>query len=380
MQTSVDHEPVLNDAERAEAKRYGRLHLAAGLADKALDLIVLAVAVWLAPAVDGWLAAHAWAEPRYVRLAAMLVILGTGGGLVSFPLAFYSGFVLEHQFGLSRLTFRAWLWRYAKGGLLAAGFGLLLVLGLYAMIWNLGAWWWSAAAAGFFLVSVVLGQLVPVLILPLFYKIAPLERPELAERLARLAEGTGLTLGGVFRIALSEATSKANAMLAGLGRTRRVLLGDTLLDEFSPREIDVIFAHELGHHVYRHLRKSMVAGVIYSTVGFWICDRLLLAWAGQGVARAELPVSSLPVVILALSVFSLLLEPLQNSLSRHFERQSDRYALVRTDDAEAYRAAFEKLARQNKADPDPPWLEVFLFHSHPPIAERLAMAEGHGSP
>ena len=143
------------------------------------------------------------------------------------------------------------------------------------LIWTTHGWWWLAAAAAFFAVSIVFGQLLPVLILPLFYKIEKLDAPELAERIGRLAAGTGLSIEGVYRMALSDETVKANAMLAGLGRTRRVLLGDTLLEGFTPDEIEVIFAHEIGHHVFRHIRKMILAGLVQSAVGFWICDRLL---------------------------------------------------------------------------------------------------------
>jgi STE24 endopeptidase len=189
----------------------------------------------------------------------------------------------------------------------------------------------------------------------------------------RLAEGTGLTIEGVYRLGLSADTSKANAMLAGLGRTRRVLMGDTLLEKFAPDEIEVIFAHEIGHHVHRHIPKMIATGVAISLVGFWLLDRVLIWWAGVPTAAAA-PTASLPLVMFTLTVFMLILGPLQNAISRHFERQCDRYALVRTNNAAAYRAAFTKLAKLNKADMEPNPIEVILLHSHPPIAKRLAMA------
>jgi STE24 endopeptidase len=173
---------------------------------------------------------------------------------------------------------------------------------------------------------------------------------------------------------LSAETSKANAMLAGMGRTRRVLMGDTVLENFTPEEIEVIFAHEIGHHVYRHIHKMILAGVVFSAAGFWLCDQVLVRSDGWTDHQA-MPIVLLPLLMLALNVFSLLLEPVQNVISRRYERQCDRYALVRTGDREAYRGAFRKLARLNKDDPAPHWLEVALFHSHPPIAERLAMAD-----
>lgn len=372
----ADDRPLSAD-ELAEARQYGRRQLACSLLDRGLDLAYLATAafVWGVP-LDRALAAPVPGPTP--RLALMYLLVLAGHLAVSFPLSWYSGHALEQRYGLSRQTFGRWLARYAKRSALAIGFGLALFVGLYQVIWLFGAWWWIAAAAGFFVVSVLVAQLAPVLILPLFHKIEPLESPELAERMQQLAAGTGLTIQGVYRMRLSDETAKANAMLAGLGRTRRVLMGDTLLDRFSPEEIAVIFAHELGHHVHRHIRKLILAGIAWSAVGFWLCDRLLLAWARHVDGAAEyatLPVYTLPLAMWALTLFSVVLEPLQNAVSRRYERQCDRYALARTGLRAAYVTAFQKLARLNKDDPDPhPW-EVLLFHSHPPISERLALAD-----
>ena len=273
----------------AEAKQYGRLELRCGLADKAIDLLFLAAAaILLARPLDAWLQTVPWLRSCWsLRLAALFLVVTALHIAVSFPLSFYSGFSLERRFHLSTLSWAGWLWRYVKRNLLAAGLGAAMMLGLYWLIWTVGGWWWLAAAGMFFLVSVALGQLFPVLILPLFYKIQRLDRPELAARIARLAEGTGLAIEGVYRLALSDETVKANAMLAGLGRTRRVLLGDTLLDAFSADEIEVILAHEIGHHVFGHIRKMIVGGMLASAAGFFLCDRLLGLFVGGAVELCE---------------------------------------------------------------------------------------------
>jgi STE24 endopeptidase len=366
--------------ELAEAKRYGRLELICSLADKAIDVVYLAVAAFLlARPVDSWL--NVFSLPHRsdsIRLMLLFLILTAGHIAVSFPLSFYSGHVLEHRFSLSTQTFAAWLWRYAKRNLLGIALGMALMLGLFWLIWTTGPIWWLVAAGAFFLVSVLLGQLAPVLILPLFYKIEKLDAPELTGRIASLAAGTGLSIEGVYRLDLSQETVKANAMLTGLGRTRRVLLGDTLLKGFSPEEIEVIFAHEIGHHVFHHIRKMIAAGIFYSAAGFFICDRILAVWAAgehTPLDYSQLRVYTLPLIMFILTLFAMLLEPVQNIISRHYERQSDRYAIERTGNKEAYVSAFRKLAKLNKDDPNPHPLEVFLFHSHPPIAERLALAD-----
>lgn len=260
----------------------------------------------------------------------------------------------------------------------AVGFGIAIYLGLFWLIHWTGAWWWLVAAGAFFVISVILGQLAPVLIMPLFYKIVKLDRADLNERMQKLAEGTGLSIEGVYRLDLSEETAKANAMLAGLGRTRRVLMGDTLLDGFTLDEIEIVFAHEIGHHVFRHIRKMILLGIVYSAAGFWFCDLALNAWAsaqGTTLDYAEVPAYMLPMFMLVMAVFGLVVGPIQNANSRRYERQCDRYAIDRTGNRNAYRAAFQKLAKLNKDDPNPHPLEVFLFHSHPPIGERLKMAD-----
>ncbi|MBU4400871.1 MAG: M48 family metalloprotease, partial [Planctomycetes bacterium] len=306
----------MTGGELAEAKRYGRLELVCTLVDKAVDAVYLAVAaLLLARPLDAWLQTYPLLEENWsLRLTALFLIVTGLHVAASFPLSFYSGHVLEHKFQLSTQTFGRWLWRYAKRNLLAVALSLGVALGLYWLIWTIGGWWWLAAAGAFFVVSVVLGQLTPVLILPLFYRIEKLDEPELTERISRLAEGTGLSIEGVYRMDLSAETVKANAMLAGLGHTRRVLLGDTLFDGFQPDEIEVIFAHEIGHHVFRHIWKIMVAGLFYSAAGFWVCDRLLAAWVarqGAPINYAELPVYTLPLMLLILTLLAMLIEPLQ---------------------------------------------------------------------
>ncbi len=363
----------MSPGELADARRYGRWQVGLDVADSLLDVAYLSVFALLAAVpVDHWLSERV--PNAFLRLIALFAIMISLHECVSFPLGWFSGYVIEHHFGLSRQTLRQWVLRHFKRFSLAALFGGVMVVALVSLVWLVGPGWWLAAAVGFFIVSVVLGQLAPILIMPLFYKIEPLEMPELAERVGALARESGLSIAGVYRMVLSDETAKANAMLAGLGRSRRVLLGDTLLAGFTLDEIEVVFAHEVGHHVYRHIPKLMAVGFVYSVLGFFICDRMLALWIGPSYDPHQLPVAAMPLLMLVLSVVSLLMLPLQNIVSRRFERQCDRYALEKTGLRAAYISAFQKLSKLNKDDPDPPRLAVFLFHSHPPISERIAIA------
>ncbi len=372
---SSDTSPLDLEPASEEIKRYQREKRRATIASVLLSLsFITAAALWFGPLLDAALRPLV-GEGRWVRLIALGFVYAAGLELLTLPLEFYSGFLLEHRYQLSNQTFRAWLWRQVKSWLLGGPFGLLMLLGLYSLIWNAGPWWWVWAAGGWLVLTLVLGRLVPVLILPLFYKVTRLDDDTLLQRLQRIAAGTGLGIEGVYRLHLSEATKKANAALTGLGKTRRVLLGDTLLEQFTPEEIEVVFAHEVGHHVHRHLPKMIAASVVLTAGGLWLVDTMLRA-AGPhlGYPPFDVDPAALPLLMLVLSVFGLVLAPLTNAVSRFFERQCDRYALRRTGLADAYRSAFIKLARQNKADPDPSPLTVWMFYDHPPIRERLALA------
>jgi STE24 endopeptidase len=364
----------------AESKRYGRRELACTLLDMVIDLAYLGVmAFYGARIIDRSLCQFTvLANVAILRLVCLFLVVMALHYICSFPLSLYSGFILEHRFGLSRQSLWRWLRRYALQNLLVVGFGLAMVVGLFLIIWWAQSWWWLVAALAAFVVTILLGQLVPVLIMPLFYEIEKLDDDDLLRRFERLTCGTSLNIEGVYRMKLSAETAKANAMLAGLGHTRRVILGDTLLDSFSAREIEVVFAHEIGHHVYHHMTKMILLGVIYTAASFFVCDWVLVGWvtAVEGSFRyADCPVYALAMIMFVVTVFSLVLSPLRNGLSRRFETACDRYALRITGDADAYRSAFTRLAKLNKTDPHPHPLEVFLLHDHPPVAARLALTD-----
>jgi STE24 endopeptidase len=358
-----------------EVKRYQRQKITAAVVNVLLSLaFLLVMALAVGPHLDAWLR-ETLGEGPWLRLLVVAVVVGGGLELLTLPLSFWSSFVLEHRYQLSNQTLGGWIKKQIKAYIVGGLIGLPLLYGLYALL-RLTHPWWLWAAVAWLAVSLVLGRLLPVLILPLFYKVTRLDDAALQQRLRKLSEGTGLTVEGVYRLHLSEETRKANAALAGLGRTRRVLLGDTLLDQFTPEEIEVVFAHEVGHHVHKHLPKMIVVSVVLSLLGFWLVDLVLRGAAEQLGYSAFNDPAALPLVLLVLSVFGLLLSPAQNALSRFFERQCDRYALERTRDPSAYRSAFVKLARLNKSDPDPHPLVAWLFYDHPPIRQRLALADG----
>jgi STE24 endopeptidase len=357
-------------------KRYQRQKLLANLGSTLVALAWMAIlACLIGPRLSEHLNRLVGDNP-WMHLIAVAVVVAVTLEIATAPIDFWSSFIVEHQHSLSNQSLIGWIVRRLKGYVVGGVLGIGLVCGLYLTLWQTGEWWWLWATAGWLGVTLVLGRLVPIIILPLYYTFHRLDDESLLSRLRNLCAETGLNVEGIYRLHLSEETRKANAALAGLGKTRRVLLGDTLLDAFTPEEIEVVFAHEVGHHVHRHLVKTIAYRVVLSLVGFWLVDVILRSAAPALGYRGLTDPAALPLVLLVLSLFGLTLSPLGNALSRFFEVQCDTYALEKTGRPDAYRSAFAKLARMNKADPDPHPAVVWLFYDHPPIRARLALADG----
>jgi STE24 endopeptidase len=218
--------------------------------------------------------------------------------------------------------------------------------------------------------SLLISFILPVVIIPMFYKLRPLEDESLAAALRAMAERAGARVVGVFRIELGAKTRKANAAFAGFGRTRRILLGDTLLAHFSAPEIEVVLAHELAHFRHHDVWKGLALGAAVTTAGLWLSDLWLRAAVGSDLANVE----HLPLLALALTLFALVTSPLTNAWSRRAEYRADADALEMTRDGAAFESAMRKLAGQNLADMEPHPVVEFLFHDHPALSKRIAKA------
>lgn len=369
----------LTPTETAEARWYHRRSLQLMQIDFGLDLAFWAVfGLWVVRPLNAALRdLGGLFATETVRLVVVFLAMTALHVLVAIPLTFYREYLLEHRVGLSTLTPTRWAGRYLKRLMLSTPLSLAMILGLFWLFWLLGCWWWPVAGVVSFLLGAAMVQWFPVVILPLFYPVRPIERPSLRPRAERLASAAGLTIDGIYRIELSTETVKANAMLAGLGRTRRVLLGDTLLDQFTDDEIEVVLAHEVGHHAHRHISKMLVAGFAMSMVGFWLTDVMIRSTAAQPALfrYTDLGPTALPWLMMFFALWVFVSEPAMNLVSRFFERQADRYALRHASRPIAFFSAFRKLARLNKEYPDPDRWEVILYYSHPPIAERLELAQ-----
>jgi STE24 endopeptidase len=369
------HKEPSPQREEGKAKEYQRKKLRLMLVSMVLDVVLVAVllfsglSIWLRDLVTGWTGFFP------LQVLSFFVLLGAAAELISFPLDWQRGYRVEHQYELSNQTLAAWLWDWVKGVALSAVFGLLILELVYFLLREAGVhWWWIAALAMVFLM-VVLAQLAPVLILPLFYKSKPLEREELKQRLFDLGERCEARIKDVFELEMSAKSKEANAALAGWGRTRRILLGDTMLSDYSDDEIEGVMAHELGHHHYGHIARNIVLQSAVIFVGFFLADLFLRQGSRLFGFNGPADLAAFPLLALAFTVLGLVLLPIVNGISRRYERQADDFAVRMSREPEALGSALKKLSRQNLADPDPHPLVEFLFYSHPPIKKRLAALE-----
>ena len=308
-------------------------------------------------------------------LVIYLGVLGLAYTLISLPLDYYTGFVLPRRYGLSKETPALWAADLGKGLLVEAGLGVPVALLLYGTLRTFPATWWLLMAGLLILFSIVLGQLAPVLLMPLFNKFTPLADGELRDRLMGLAAAAGSPVRGVFVMDLSRRTTTANALFTGIGPTRRVILGDTLLQDYTVDEIETVLAHELAHQVHGDLWRGIALQAGLMLGGLWLADQGLRLGVGALGLRGLADPAGFPLLLGVLAVFGLLLLPVTNAFTRHMERAADAYALRVTGKPRAFQSVMAKLAGQNLSDAAPPaWVRV-LFYSHPPIAERIAAAE-----
>jgi len=314
------------------------------------------------------------ADAAFDSVALYVVLLACVIELVTLPFAFQLGWRLERKYGLSRETSGAWLRDQAKG----FAVGLPIAVGAAEIVYfSARSWpqvWWVPAAGALTLGLIALAHLAPVLLMPLFVRVKPLDRPALSARLAALSARAGVPIVGVFEWELGARTSKANAALTGLGSTRRILLSDTLLASYSDDEIEVILAHELAHHVYRDLWSAVAVEAALLFMGAYAAS-VVLAAAGPALGlRAPSDVAGLPLLLLTAGGLSLVLTPVARALSRRHERRADAFALRMTGAADAFVSAMKRLGAQNLAEEDPSALTRLLFHSHPPLGERIDRA------
>jgi STE24 endopeptidase len=383
METDITKpEQVELDAERQrKAKEYARIRRRLSFVSTGIGVAGILIflftnlGIWLRDQLQvlSWQPIAGW-FPWQILVYFLILILGYE--IITAPIGYYSGFILPHRYGLSTMTLKGWLGDLFKGLVLGLVLESLAIELVYVLLASQPETWWLWVALVLLFFSVVMANLAPVLILPLFYKFTALPEGDLTKRLLALAERAHTRVRGVFTMQMSSKTTAANAALMGLGNTRRIVLGDTMLDRYTPDEIEVVLAHELGHHVHHDIWKLLISQSILTLGGLYLVN-VVLHWAVEtqhfylGLADA----ATIPLVLALIGAFGLIVMPISNGYSRVIEYQADEYALQTTQMVGPFKSAMTRLANQNLADAEPSPIIEFLFHDHPSIRKRLQHAD-----
>jgi len=368
---------TLDPEKQKQAKQYARLRRRLWLVDNLFSMFY--ILAWLffgwAVALRNWLVT--FTSNDWLLVALFVVVFGGIYFVLNLPLGYYSGFILPHRFDQSNQKLKDWIIDQLKGLAIGAPLGLILLELLYLALRVTGDLWWLWTAAGMLVFTVLISNLAPVLIMPLFNKFVPLgdEHKELEERLINLAKRANTKVKGVFKFDMSKRTKSANAALTGLGNTRRIILGDTLINEFTIDEIETVLAHELGHHLHRDIPLLITFGTFTTMFGLYLAS-FGMNWAVDyfGFSSISDP-AAFPALGMILGAFGLITMPLENAVSRWRENMADDYALESTGNKEAFASAFTRLANQNLGEIDPEKWVVLMFYSHPPLSERIEKAK-----
>jgi len=311
----------------------------------------------------------------FLLLPVYLLAISIGYYVLTLPLSFYHSYILEHKFSLSNQKIKDWIIDQVKAGILTYIIGIILVFAFYFILDKSPHAWWFIVSLFWIFFSLILARLTPTIIIPLFFKYKKLSNEGLRQRIISLAKKMGVRILDVFEIDFSKKTLKANAAFVGVGKTKRVLLADTLKDKYTDDEVEVILAHEFAHYRLKHLVKLIFVNACATLFIFYIIF-VTSGNALQFFGFASLSdIAAMPLIFIYFIIFGIVSQPFEAYISRRFEREADREALEVTEAKTAFISMMNKLGEQNLADRTPHPLIKLYFFDHPPIDERIKMAE-----
>lgn len=360
---------------QTQAKKYNNIKLLVGITKAVASFILLFLFVYFGYSSKLEMYLRNFVENDYLVLLFYVFVIGIISSIIFFPVSYYLEFYLEHKYNLSNQTFWKWIWENTKESLVGAAIGIPLLMAFYFILTTFENLWWLPFGIVMFVVSVLLAKILPIYILPLFYKVSPIEDENLKERIVKLGSLAGMNVENVFKFDMSKNTKKANAAFTGLGKTKRILLGDTLINNYTQDEIETVIAHELGHYKKKHIIKNLVIGTIFSFVTFYLIAELYSLSINPFGFKSITEISALPLIILWGSLIGLFISPISNIISRKYEYEADEYAVKSTNKKDAFIATLNKLTDQNLGDREPHPLIEWFFYSHPSIKKRVDSIE-----
>jgi STE24 endopeptidase len=368
----------MDEDRKKLAKKYEKIKLTVGITESIISAILIFLFLWLG--YSKMLADYAFSftSNSYAALVIFVFIIGLISSVLSFPLDYFFSFRLEHKFGLSNQKFIKWIEEGLKSLAVGIVLGTPILLLFYFMLLNYEQWWlWFGCVVMVY--SVILAQIAPVVIFPLFYKFKSIDNETIKERILRLCDKAGFKVKGVYVFDMSKNTKKANAAFTGMGKTKRIILGDTLITGFSEDEIEAVFAHELGHYKKGHIKKNIFISLFSTFAGLFIISKIYLALLFVFGFIYPWELGALPLLALIMGLVGFLTKPIGSYISRRFEFEADRYAIDITQNIDVFKSLMEKLAFQNLSDDEPNRFVEFWSRSHPSVKRRIEAGERYFS-
>jgi STE24 endopeptidase len=314
-------------------------------------------------------------ESYWVSLAVYLLFFIIILQVIETPFQFYSGFVVDHKFRLSTQNLKGWLADEMKGIGIELAFGIGAGMVLYYLI-RATDFWWLVAAALFAVISMIMSIILPYVIMPIFYKMTPLSDPVMKNDLLDMSRKVGArNIEHVLVADESRRSVRANAMFSGIGRSKAIVLFDTLINNFPRREVTTVVAHELGHYVDKDIWKETLISGLMIIPSFFLADRLLRFGVNSGVIQGISDPSGIPIVFAVLIAVSFLLQPIYNAYSRLLESEADGFALRAANDPDAQASAERRLADMSLSVDTPSRFIELFFYTHPSSSRRVKLAE-----
>jgi STE24 endopeptidase len=367
--------PLIDHEKQQTAKQYRKQNRVVSIISSVVVLIGLLA--FLLSGISENLASFAESVTglRIVVILIFFMVVYVTYSVIIFPFLYWSGFVIEHRFGFSRQTFRQWFFDWLKSFLVGFIFGGIVFEVIYLVTRVSVNLWWLWLALFMIVFSAVLANLFPVLILPLFYKTSPLDDSELKQRIQTMCGRAHIPIQGIFSIDLSSKSTKANAAVTGLGNTKRILLGDTLLADYSSDETISVLSHEITHFIEHHVWWLVGIQSVVTLVMFYVLYRLYPVLYGLAGFEHISELAAFPVFILIFVVLTFITKPLTSGVSRYFERRADRGALNLTEDAGSFISVMAKFCNKQLAVAYPHPLVEWYKYSHPSPGNRIRFAE-----
>jgi len=365
--------PHINRKDYEKAVKYSKANASFGFVEDIFHLIVILLVLGfsLLNPIDEWTK-----DLPLNRVVFCLIILLIAN-IVSIPFRIYRVFVIEERFGFNKTTPGLFVKDLIKGLLISVIISTILLWSLFYLYDITGEYWWLWAFLLFTLFQIIMQILYPLIIAPLFNKFKPLEEGELLEEIRELTGRIQFPLKGVFVMDGSKRSSHTNAYFAGIGKAKRIVLFDTLIEKLSIKELVAVLAHELGHYKLHHVKIYLLISSFFSLVGFYLLNLVLHSSRFFMAMGYDQPQVHIGLILLAfiLPVLDMVFGPLFNMLARWNEYQSDRFSINAVKDKSSLASSLIKLNKDNLSNPLPHPIYSFIHYSHPPLAERLKAIE-----